>query len=326
MKVPPLHSLFNRQTILDVCRKDVHPPGFYLLVSFWNSILTGASDSPNAGNWTLIDFNVEAIETMGLYKWQGPEGLIETPGVFPDQPIYWSETPLAPLWQLRLIGIFFGFLAMLFSYLLARILFPESLAIALLVLLIFTASGFTLTWDTVLRSYSCGAALCSGVALAGVWGLRADRLKTAGILVAFLIACAFLTNYPTLVVFPGLLLMFLLIGGMKRRVFAFVAISFIFAGILILALWGRSFFAQMTRVPSQALLQSSMMAMAGEQFERIVLDYWRLLFSEGIWRWMANRESGYLDHLVNLSPINPILYLFFFILYSASIIAAIYHA
>lgn len=307
--------------IVDVCEKDVHPPGYYLLLRAWNAVLRPGQP---AVEWTLIDFKLPAIETMGLFEWDGPQGRIKTPGVFPKEPIYWHEAPLAPLHALRLLSIFFGGLAALFSYWLARRLFPDSKSIALIVLFFFAASGYTLTWDTIIRSYSCGAALSTALVLAGIWGLQSNRLKSAAALAAILIAASFLTNYPTIIIFPGALLLIWLASGANRRSFTFAAASLVAGGVLVLILWGRSFFGQFGKIPSEAILAQPFGQALGDQFGRVVLDYWRMLFSEGVWRYLANPQSDYLDSLLNLSPTNPILYLIAFSLYAGAILASFY--
>lgn len=312
--------------IVDVCQKDVHPPGYYLMLRGWNALMRMILRSPEPEvQWRLIDFRLPAIETMGLFEWEGPNGRGKTPGVFLKEPVYWSEVPLAPIQSLRLMSVILGGLAMLFTALLAQRLFPGSRFIPLLVIAFYALSGFTLTWDTVIRSYSSGAAFTSALALAGVWGLQTGRLKLAALLVAVLMTGAFLTNYPTLVVLPGIALLIWLAGGSSRRSLAFTAAGFALGAMLILLLWGRSFFGQFGKVPSEPVLALPFSQALGDQFQRVILDYWRLLFVEGIWHWMANQPSDYIDTLVNLSPTNPVLYLTAFGLYSAAIVAVFHH-
>lgn len=312
-------------TVVDVVRKDVHPPGYYLLLNGWNRLMRAALPSPDPpGPWRLVDFRVQAIETAGVYTWQGPPGLVETAGVFPREMIYWNEAPLAPLAALRVLSLVFGALAAGMAWLLARRLFPCCPLIQLLVLGCFSLSGYTLAWDTVIRSYNLGAACTAGMVLAGVWALQSGRLRTGAVMVALLSAAAFLTNYPALVMFPGAALAIWLAGGMNRRSFAFASAGFAAGGAICLILWGPAFFAQFGRVPSREALSAPFGQALGTQIGRVSLDYWRMLFAEGAWHWLADRQSGRLDPLLALSPVNPVLYTVAFAGYAAAIGAALY--
>jgi len=86
-------------------------------------------------------------------------------------------------------------------------------------------------------------------------------------------------------------------------------------------LWGRPFLGQLRQTP--ALEHSSFLRALATEYNKVALDYWQMLYAEGIWHWLADRKSNYLDPLLNLSPVNPVLYIIALVLYAGGFLGAV---
>ncbi|MCX7014021.1 MAG: hypothetical protein NTW86_15950 [Candidatus Sumerlaeota bacterium] len=304
----------------------MHPPLYYLALRAWNAVCRLALRCPEpAETWTLLDFNVAQIETAGVFDWESDGGgRLHTLGIFPSEALEWSCAPLAPLMGLRLLSVAFGLGAAVLTWRLGRRLAPDRPAFALVALALWMASGYTLTWDTVIRSYGASALAVVGLALAGLWTAGTGRWRIGGPLIAALVAAAFLTNYVSMLQFPGIAFAIWLWGGASRREGARTAVAFLGGGVIILAFWGRSFFHQTARVPTEPLFHEPLSAALSYHFDHICQYYWSLLFADGVWKWLAwsGAENATLDPLSSLSPETPLLaiaYLIAFAVYASAI-------
>ncbi len=314
----------NLATIVSVCKEDVHPPAYYLALRAWNGFCRFVLRSPAPEeDWTLVGFEVEFIETAGRFEWIAPNGsVVRDTGIF---PLDWHRHPLAPLWALRLLGVAFAAGTTLLAWRAGRRLAAGFPSVPLIALALFCFSGYAATWDTVIRSYSAGGLLTAGLAAAALWGAESGKWRWAGPICAALLYLAFMTNYVTILFFPGIALAAWVWAGWNRRTLFHLA-GWLCGGVVLSGLtWGKAFFEQTSAVPSGGFQTETLFPALSAEFGEVILYYWSMVFSEGLWVWLrAGIGTEYFNPLHALSPINPWLYAGAFILAGASVGANIW--
>lgn len=295
--------------LLLFCRKDVHPPLYYLLLKGWNRVGLIGHDETSATQQRILDYRLPGIGREGYFLIEDARGeRREVPGLYPAD---WSDWPLAPLNFLRLPSIAFALIAAAFLYQLARRLYPDEALVSYLALAMALFSPFMLTWDTTMRSY----AMMGACAMLMAWWVVADRRGWAWLVaLAALVAVALLTGYVLVLLLPCLPLCAMLLARkdpnkkLARTKRGFAIAASVIAGMLLFALvWGRAFLAQgRLRVPPQESLPLAG-RIASQAGEMIGL-HWQMLFSYGV--------------VANLNPFTSALgYIIAFSIYGAALVA-----
>jgi len=282
--------------LLLFCRKDVHPPLYYLILKGWNALTPQAH---RAAPERLTDYHLQRIGGDAWFTSVARDGTTrQIPGLYPDD---WARWPLGPLWFLRLPSIVFALLSAFFTYLMAKRLWPPQAGIAWVGMLLCLFSPFMLTWDTVMRSYALQGMLLAAMTLLVV---RGNQNKWQLFAIVILAAMMLLTGYLLLLAFPFLLLAHYLMHRSAHHSAVFVG-SFA-AGVLVFAaLWGRSFMAQ-GALRQADVASASWLARLAYECGRMAQAHWKMLFSYG--------------DVANLNPDSSLmLYLPAFGLYAACI-------
>jgi hypothetical protein len=300
--------------VIEYSAKDVHPPLYYLLLWAWNKPMA-ASRIPPA---EITDYNLERIGATGEFTILDRDGEKRISGIYPSD--YWGEKdgsdhieawhkwPLAPLWFLRMPSAMLGLLAGALTFLLGRRLWPERPEVAFIALAVAAIGPFTLTWDTVARSYSLQAALAAALASSAIAACDCSATKRHAIILAALTTASLLTGYIVTLVLPCIAGVLWFRSEKKSR--ALWLLAGIAAGAIAAAvIWGPSFLAQsgLRRVPPE-LASAAFPERLGDQTKIILDALWRSVFSYGL--------TGYLN------PFNtPIVWTVAYLFYVACILA-----
>lgn len=263
--------------MLDLCRRDVHPPLYYLALKSWNALWIRFAPARRVEpEPEIIAYRLPGIGREGIFSIDDADGVRrEVPGLYPHD---WPDWPLAPLSHLRLLSIGMALLAAVGLFALVRRLYPSNRLPAYIALVLMLFSPFMLTWDTVIRSYAMMAALIAWAAMLAACPLRKVWLWVAGLAAAS--ALMLLTGYVTILIFPALVLVPFILH--RRWPLAGQATLGVMLGVVVFALvWGGVFLGQSAlRVPLPE--SGSLVSRLGAEATKMAAVQWQMLFSFGV--------------------------------------------